>query len=157
MTCSDEQISLEKASGQILNWRWTFIDVQYSWRMVFLILKKRNLHILSFGEDSSLNKEVPDIKRAAVSVQDTRGQSAVFLARRQTLMPMDLYLTQLDHLQLGKCVSPKMSCKSSPVHFPCSLVGYKARLFMCTWHCVYLYVRYPSAKSSWICKYYKTH
>lgn len=108
--------------------------------MVFLILKKRNLHILSFGEDSSLNKEVPDIKRAAVSVQDTRGQSAVFLDHRQTLMPMDLYLTQLGHLQLGKCVSPKMSCKSSPVHFPCWLVGYKStpvhvyltlRVFIC--------------------------
>lgn len=120
------RITLDKASDQILNWRWTFIDVQYSWRMVFLVFKKRNLHILSFAEGSRLNKEVPDIKRATVSVPDPRSQSAGCLDHRQTFRPMDLYLTQLDDLQLGKCVSPKMSYKSSFVGFPCWLVGYKS-------------------------------
>lgn len=119
------RITLDKAFDQILNCRWPFIDVQCSWRMVFLVFEKRNLHILSFGEDSRLNKEVPDIKRATVSVPDPRSPSTVCFDHRQTFRPMDLYLTELDNLQLGKCVSPKMSYKSSLLGFHW-LVGYKS-------------------------------
>jgi len=78
--------------------------------MVFLVFKKRKLHIVCFGEDSSLNKEVPDIERATVSVPDPRSRSAVCLAKRSGLC---FCLTQLDRLQLGKRVSPRMSYKNS--------------------------------------------
>lgn len=38
---------------------------------------KRNLHILRFGEDNSLNKEVPDLKGETAPIPDPGSQMLV--------------------------------------------------------------------------------
>lgn len=52
------------------------MDAQYSQRMVFSFLKKK-LAYPQVWEDSSLNKEVPDVKRAPASIPDPGSQMLV--------------------------------------------------------------------------------